>query len=86
MYSEWLWYSLKSRPPKKAALNRVVAYCETPPPMASSSTPRLMKPPGAKPLARVRGPTCPFTENVPPGSMTTPRVRSEMRWMLMTRD
>ena len=76
---------MKSSPAKKAALNRVVAYWEMPPPTESTNTPFNIIPAGTKPLPIVRGPTNSLTEKRPPGSMTAPRVSSEMRAILSTR-
>ena len=48
----WLWYSPKSRPAKKAALNSVVANCEMPPPTSSVNTPSSMTRRVHEPLLR----------------------------------
>ena len=85
MYSECGLYAVMSSPPKNAALNSVVANWLIPPPKESLNTPSSITCASTKPLASVRGPMNWFTENVSPGRITCPRMRSAMRWMFFTR-
>ena len=85
MYNECDWYSTKSKPPKNAALNMVVANCEMPPPKFSANTPSSMTWAVTNPLDAERGPMVAFTEKVSPGRITTPRSKSAMWWMFFTR-
>ena len=77
--------STSSSPAKNAALKVVVATWETPPPRSSLKIPSLMMKPSVKPLARVRSPTVPLSENVSPGFSTVPSMISAARPMLMLR-
>ena len=67
------------------ALKVVVALCDTPPPSSRLNLPPWMMKPSTKPLAAVRSPTMPFSENVSPGFSTVPLISSAARPMLVLR-
>ena len=73
------------RPSSKASLNSVVAVWQTPPPIDGSTSEPMISCPSRNPRAAVRGPTTLLYENVSPGRITVPSIRSAIRWTLWIR-